>query len=332
MKLVIACRGSLEEGLGHLYRAASFAGAASARHDTLIVARADPVLAHIFDGAGGRLVTVRDDDALADAVVASGANTAVFDMVRIADPAFRRVRDVVPVIASISPVFSHAAETDLFFTRAARADHIKGPEIFTGLDYAIINAHCRPISDAQFETAIAHTALPIMVSFGGADADNHSRLVVETLRAVQRPLLLWLMLGDAYRHSHDDLVETLKSEQRHEIIMARTNRSMWSVAANCAVGILSSGMSTIEAIYAGLPVISVIRANDPSNQVGTDYGRMCLDGGAFADGSYRRIADLVENLAENRDRLARMRERQRGLIDGKASERVLAVLESRHAR
>lgn len=331
MKLVIACRGSLEEGLGHLYRAATFARAASAQHDVTVVARTSADFAHIFEAAGGRLVLAENDADVAGQVVAAGGDVAVLDMVRLDAPAFDRIRERYDTVASISPVFQHADRTDLFFTRSNNTAHLNGPVVYSGLDYAIINAHCRPIVDAQFDSALQQAALPVMVSFGGADADNHSRLIVETLSEVRQPLLLWLMLGDGYLHSHDELVDALRHEKHHEIIMARTNRSMWSVAANCAVGILSSGMSTIEAIYAGLPVVSILRANDPAHQLQTDYGRMCLDGGGFPDGSFRQVAGLIEDLAENRDRLRRMRARQRGLIDGKAPQRILEVLESRHA-
>lgn len=331
MKLVIACRGSLEEGLGHLYRAATFARAASVDHDVTVAARTSADFAHIFAHIGADLRLAGSDEELADHVAAAGGDVAVLDMVRLDGEAFDRIRDTFETIASISPVFEHADRTDLFFTRSNNTDHINGPEIHSGLDYAIINAHCRPIVDAQFDSALSHDALPVMVSFGGADADNHSRLIVETLSEVRQPLLLWLMLGDGYLHSHDELVDALRHEKHHEIIMARTNRSMWSVAANCAVGILSSGMSTIEAIYAGLPVVSILRANDPAHQLQTDYGRMCLDGGGFPDGSYRQVAGLIEDLAENRDRLRRMRARQHGLIDGKAPQRILKILETHHA-
>ncbi len=171
------------------------------------------------------------------------------------------------------------------------------------------------------------TVLPIMISFGGSDADNHSRLVLEVLREVDRPLLLWIMLGDGYLHSHDELVDAIRMSRRHEIILARTNRSMWSVASNCALAVLSSGLSTIEAIYAGLPVISMHRLNDPSRQIETAYDRLCVSGGSFADGSFRKLKALIEALYDDRGRLAAMRSEQSGLIDGRGTERVLQAIE-----
>jgi spore coat polysaccharide biosynthesis predicted glycosyltransferase SpsG len=166
-----------------------------------------------------------------------------------------------------------------------------------------------------------------MISFGGADADNHSRLALEVLREVDRPLLLWIMLGDGYVHSHDELVDAIRETKRHEIILARTNRSMWTVAGNCALAVLSSGLSTIEAIYAGLPVVSMHRLNDPSRLIRTSYDSNCIDGGHFTDGSYRRLRGVIEELYDNRDRLLEIRQGQHGLIDGKGAERVLAIME-----
>jgi spore coat polysaccharide biosynthesis predicted glycosyltransferase SpsG len=325
--LVIACRGSVSEGLGHLYRAQTFALQAQKRHRVAVVARTDAEFSSIFDGLEHPVVLAADDEELALLVCQQPRDVVVFDMVDIDGSAFADIRRKIPVAASISPVFRHAAETDLFFTRGNPPAGLIGPSVFAGLDYTILNSRCEPIPDPRFQSAVAQSVLPIMISFGGADADNHSRLVLEVLREVDRPLLLWIMLGDGYLHSHDELIEAIRMSKRHEIILARTNRSMWSVAANCALAVLSSGLSTIEAIYAGLPVISMHRLNDPSRQIETAYDRLCVSGGSFADGSFWQLKPLIEALYDDRGRLTAMRNSQSHLIDGRGTERVLQAIE-----
>lgn len=327
MKMAILCRGSQSHGLGHLYRAASFAAVAALTHDVVVIAIADEEFLPIFDGLEARTIMVSSDSQAAALLSDGGFSACVCDCVSLEAAAFTAIRNATPTVASISPVFEHADATDLFFTRSSNVEGINGPRIFSGLAYAIINSKCRPITDNQHETALSHPSLPVMLSFGGADSENHSGLMVELLRDAKTPLLLWIMLGDGYSHSHDTLVSRLSTIRRHEIILARTNRSMWSVAANCAVGILSSGMSTIEAIYAGLPVVSVRRSGDPSAGIATEYDALCIDGGQFSDGSYARIRNIIEDLSADRDRLKTLRRRQKGLIDNLGAHRVLTAIE-----
>lgn len=327
MRFAIACRGSVAEGLGHLFRAYSFARIAQAQHDIDVFVLADPGFAQIFSDISADVRFVADETELAQAVARSTADAVVLDMLDIGDDAFNAIRKTSAVVATISPIFRLAEATDLYFTRGKPPVSLRGPRIFAGLDYAILNHFCKPIPDEQYEYALSSPALPLMVSFGGADADNHTRLVLETLRDVESPLLIWLMLGDGYLHSHDDLVEAIRATSHHEIILARTNRSMWQVARNCALAIVTSGMSTLEAIFAGLPVISIKRSAESAMAIETDYDSLILPGGDFNDGSYRSIKDIVSALILDRSRLVKMRRNQQNLIDGLGGVRVVDAIE-----
>lgn len=332
MRIAVLCRGSVGEGLGHLYRSFSFAQAAEGTAIVRVFAIADSLFASVFHGLSHPpAFEAREEDAI-NRLVAFAPDVVVTDLVELEDRSFERVRRCCRLLASISPVFRHASQTDLFFTRGHPPTGLSGPRVYSGLRYAILNARCRPIDPDRFGEAVAAPVLSVMMSFGGADADNHSRAVLEVLRDIERPLLLWVMLGNGYLHSQDELAGAVRDIHRHEIIIARTNRSMWSVASNCALAILSSGLSTLEAIYAGLPVISMHRLNDPSREVVTDYDHLCLDGGRFDNDSHLGLKKIVEDLFDDRQQLLRMRTRQQGLFDGRGAERVLdVILEHAHA-
>lgn len=333
MRIAVYCQGSVASGLGHLYRSYSFARHAERHCETGVFVRAEETLSPIMAGLKRAAHFSLDEGALIEALLAFRPDVVAIDMTRLSDAALARLRQAGPVLASLSPVLDKASAMDLFFTRGAAPEGLKGPVIHSGLAYAIINAHCQPIGDAQFQQSLASPALSVMVSFGGGDAENHTRLTLEVLRDVERPLLIWAMLGDAFPHSHDELIETIRSIRHHEIILARTNRSMWRVAANCALAILTSGQSTLEAIYAGLPIISMIRVNDPSQQVATEYDHLCVPGGRFDDGSFAGLRQLVEGFHADRDALHALRNQQHGLLDGLGSERVFTrMAEAMQAR
>lgn len=322
MRIAVLCRGSVREGLGHLYRSFSFAQTTEDVAEVRVFAIADSLFASVFHGLRTPPVLASQEDEVINRMIAFSPDVVVTDLVELSDGSFERVRRSCRLLASISPVFRHAARTDLFFTRGHPPAGLSGPRVYSGLPYAILNARCRPIAPDRFSEVASDSVLSVMVSFGGADADNHSRAVLEMLRDIERPLLIWVMLGNGYPHSQDELANTVRGIPRHEIIVARTNRSMWSVASNCALAILSSGLSTLEAIYAGLPVISMHRLNDPAREVVTEYDHLCLDGGRFDDSSHTRLKGIVEDLYDNRHRLQRMRSVQHGLLDGKGAERV----------
>ncbi len=117
LSIVVVCRGSVDEGLGHLYRAHTFAMLAQVRHDVRVVARTDNEFVSIFEGLHQPVVLAESDDDVARKATSQPADIVVIDMVDLATEAMRVLRDHARTLASISPVFRHADGTDLFFTR-----------------------------------------------------------------------------------------------------------------------------------------------------------------------------------------------------------------------
>ena len=64
-------------------------------------------------------------------------------------------------------------------------------------------------------------------------------------------------IREGYNHSYQSLVDVINRNNRHEIILAKTNRSMWEILSNCNVAILAGGLMLVESIYAGLPSINI---------------------------------------------------------------------------
>lgn len=321
------CRGSTGEGLGHLYRAASFAAHAERQHEVEIVAVADNALRRIFAGLSCPLHLVREDRDVLSILAAFRPDAVAFDLTRLNAAVFTAAARA-GLTVSLSPVFEHMAGVDALFTRGQPPAGLIGPRIFSGLAYALFNVNCTRISDAQFEANLSNPSLAVALNIGGGDAENLTLAALDVLLEVEQPCVIWTMLGDAYNHSYDDLIAKARRRARHEIILARTNRSMWQLLGNAVVGVLSSGLSTLEAVYAGLPTISVVRENDPANEVRTAYDQCFLDGGAFNDGSFKRLPHLIEQLHRDRDELRRLRRLQRDLVDNRGALRILEGMQA----
>jgi hypothetical protein len=272
---------------------------------------------------------VRTDAEVKPYVKRFDAEVLVFDLTYLAPEVFAAVRAGPRLRASLSPVFAHARHLDLLFTRSARVPPLSGVKILGGLEYAIFSEKCLVIGDVAYQQNLAQAALPIAISMGGGDAANKTLAVLQALASLECDFTIWALLGEGYAHSYNALVETTRGNARHEVILAKTNRSMWHILGNCAMAILAGGLTTIEAVYAGLPTINLFERQEQVDVMATelfDLG-VCVNGGLFSENSLETMVETLGTLNAERPRLQDMHQRCHGLVDMRGSERVLRELE-----
>jgi spore coat polysaccharide biosynthesis predicted glycosyltransferase SpsG len=333
----IVCRGSTAQGLGHLFRTRTFARALHDRGRAVeVVAIIEPGLEGILADLPCAVRGVRDDGEVAGLLAARGPDVCVLDTTRLDPAVLRRVRESAGLVASLSPVFAQAAEIDLLFSRSKRAAAPPGVGVTVvgGLEYAVFGEHCRVIGDDAFERGLAASSRPVAVSMGGSDAANKTLRVLAALGAVEEDLTIWVLLGEGYAHSYDALVRAGRGQRRHEVVLAKTSRSMWEVMDRCVLAVLAGGLTTVEAVYAGLPSINVFESQaavDATAQELFELG-VCVDGGLFSEAALPRLVEGVCALLRDPEGLRQMRARTKGLLDRRGAERVIAVIEHEHAR
>jgi len=329
LRLLFVCAGSQEEGLGHIFRSVSLAHAAAKRHDVEMIACIPASLDHLLAEISVPVTPLADRSRLAATVAERRADIVIFDTLSVRGEVMAAARRAAPTLVSTSPIFDRMDEVDILFTRAdPPADLPPEVAVYAGLDYAIFSEHCVPIPDAVYEANLAAGPLSVALGIGGGDSANDTGRALNLLLKVEQPCVVWVLVGDAFGHSLDDMLAKVRPS-RHEVVFARTSRSLWRVAANCSLGIFSSGLSTLEAVYAGLPVISVHRRNDASRGFRTAYDSLCLDGGSFEDGSFAVVRDIVGRLHDDRDELRTIRRRLHGVIPGNGANAIVEVLERR---
>jgi hypothetical protein len=233
---------------------------------------------------------------------------------------------------SVSPIFNGLSRCDLVFhrTRVLGADWETlslGNRLRAGLEYAVVREQCQRIDDATYRRNLDQHPLAVAVSMGGADAGNMTLRVLETLRDVPKPMLFWVLLGEGYVHSYEALVECVKRDARHEIILAKTSDSMWRVMSGCGLAILAGGTVTYEAAYAGLPSINLFdNAQHPFLvRELVERGAALSAGHPFEDALCVAAANLL-HLESHRDELWAMHEACSGLIDGSAARRIASEI------
>lgn len=329
MKLQVICRGSITEGLGHLFRTRTFIKAAQKQHSVEVIAIVEQSLEALLHELQCPVHYVRSDSDAIPYVKGYAPDVLLFDLTRIDDEVFRAMARVPCMTVSLSPIFDHMADIDVLFTRAIRTPPIPGVRIIGGLEYAIFNDHGMVIDDATYERNLSMSDLPIAVCMGGTDAANKTLAVLQALVMMEREMTIWVLLGEGYAHSYNALVDTVRDNRSHEIVLAKTNRSMWRVMSNCALAILAGGLTTVEAIYAGLPTINLFERTEHFDvmQELCDL-RICLNGGQFSTRSLLNVVQTIAYLDENRDELQTIRNRTKGMVDTKGSERILRELQN----
>jgi spore coat polysaccharide biosynthesis predicted glycosyltransferase SpsG len=320
---VFLCRGSARDGLGHVMRSRTVALAGRDRLDPRLIVIGDRCARPLLDARDLEYEITPTDDAAANALAAIDPDIVFFDTLRLERDAFDRVRAGRFAIG-LSPIFERQRDLDLVFHRtralSPQLEEIQRlGRLRAGLEYAVIRPACQPIADAAFDAALSAERLSIALSMGGGDAGNLTLAALRELSTLDRPLLIWCLLGEGYGHCYNELAAAA-SASSHEVLLAKTSDSMWRVLSQCALAVLAGGAVTYEAARAGLPSINLFP--DPDHAF---LASELIDRGASlsAGDSLARAAQLVARLEASRDRLSDMRARCQSLIDGQGAQRVV---------
>jgi spore coat polysaccharide biosynthesis predicted glycosyltransferase SpsG len=324
LRVLIVCRGSRQDGLGHVMRARCVAAELSRRASVRLVVVGEAFVSTLLAGRGINHRIIASEADLPAIEREYRPHVVVFDALRIDEAVFRGLR-AGRIAVSLSPVFDRLADVDLLFHRTMHAagDWAPGPEIRRGLDYAVIREQCLPIDEASYARSLSQDPLSVVISMGGADAHDKTLATLRALGDVPCPLLIWTLLGEGYEHSYERLVDCVRSHPQHEVILAKTSDSMWRVMQTAALAVLAGGTVTYEAAFAGLPSINVF---DKAAHVFlirelVEKG-ICINAGHPFEDALDVVVATVAHLEAHREELLAMHRRARGAIDGRGAARI----------
>ncbi len=328
MKVLFLCKASTETGLGHLIRSRSLA------------IKFHQNLRHVgevkFIGIGtrkiiGRLLgqsTFETDivDNEQQIQLEKLYDIIFFDMLTIEEKAVNYLKQYGKFLVSISPIFNCMKEMDLLFHRSKHINLSEGnvpKKILASLKYAVIQENCSRISTARYEENLENQNFPIAISMGGGDAANKTLTLLKSLKNCKIPATFWVMLGEGYQYSYDSLINEIGKDSQHEIILAKTNKSMWEILKNCVFAILPGGITTYEAAYAGLPTINF------SENPGKEFiirelleEQVCLLAGDLTSENLNNLNDQLKTLYNDRVELMKMHLNSKKVLDGKGADRI----------
>lgn len=324
MKIAIFCTGGTKLGYGHLFRSKTFAKAAPDNAEILLLPLISPDDKHIFKELSALTKICLDESDALKEIIRFKPDVMVFDTVDCSEEFFNAVKLSVPRTVSISPVFRFMNRIDILFTRNSDTPEIENVKIYKGLQYAIFNENCYFIPDEIYYHNLGKTFLTVGIAMGGGDAPNKTLSILKAIAEIETPCMFWVLLGEGYKHSYQDLVNSIRKNSNHEIILAKTNRSMWSILGNCSLAIFAGGLTTLESIYAGLPTLNIFEKPDHLNATGKQIFAegIAEDLGLFSVDTLNKLKERICFLHENKSHLLKMRERSKGKVDKLGALRI----------
>jgi spore coat polysaccharide biosynthesis predicted glycosyltransferase SpsG len=319
MKVHFICKASVKDGLGHLIRSTQLAESFQLLGATVfLTVIGDQTPKKILKGHDLPYRVIQNENDL----ISKKYDAVFFDMLRISAKVFETLKNSSRITVSISPIFDRMDQVDLLFTRSKYHNISSGDiEIFADLKYSIISRHCERIPKQTFRKNLNETSLPIAVIMGGTDAPNKTLRVLNELKHCRVPSTFWVMLGEGYSHSFDKLIEAIRKDTDHEIILAKTNRSMWKILSNCVLAIIPGGLTSYEAAYAGLPTLNI--THDPEKEFlirELMEHKICL-----THQNFQNLNKTIEDLYRQKNKILQMHDRSKSLIDKKGGERIFSI-------
>lgn len=326
MNITLVCKGGVNTGLGHLHRTISFIEDAKQFANFTIIAILDRGLETLFkDTANVSFIYCEVDLEKTILSISNNAEHCIIDCVELDTHNQHFLRSRFKKIISLSPVFNNYEIVDVLFTRFTEHNYPKNVQVFSGLQYSIFNTHCRQIFNDEYERTLSERPLTIAISMGGVDAPNKTLKILEVIAELKIDLTIWVLLGEGYSHSYQSLVDVIGKDCNHEIVLAKTNRSMWKILSNCSLAIFAGGLTTFEAIYAGLPTINIFEKEIHQSIISKEIieKQVSMNIGIFNNASLEVLKQQLLLYYNDRSLLLKMRQNTKGLLDKSGAERTI---------
>lgn len=256
--------------------------------------------------------------------------SVVLDLLELEENTFQEIKNRSKKVFSISPIFNYNLQVDAVFSRTKYPIERKTvPKNFIGgFEYTILSGKISRQRKNIFAKNLQKESIHIGIAMGGGDAPNRTLAIINELRNVESKCVIWAMLGEGYKHSLDAIIEAIEADSDHEVILAKNNRSMWQLLSNCSVLITTSGITSYEAVYVGIPTITFYENENQYFLIKELIEKkLAINGGIFKNNSVKKLSGIIDRLLKNRIILLDMHLASKKLIGKKAGNRILKKME-----
>lgn len=208
-------------------------------------------------------------------------------------------------------------------TKAMYARREPSTELLLGTRYVLLRREFLNARKARAQSAITRR---VLVTMGGADADNVTMKVLEALAAVE--VETTAVIGPANPRGEE--LETFARQSSGRIRVRCNATDMPELMASSDLAVAAAGSTCWELAFMGLPQLLIVLAE---NQRGAaehlDAIGAARNLGWHAQLDSATLRTEIARMLDDRERCAAMSERASELVDGKGARRVVAAMKSR---
>ncbi|MDP2167685.1 MAG: UDP-2,4-diacetamido-2,4,6-trideoxy-beta-L-altropyranose hydrolase [Thermodesulfovibrionales bacterium] len=180
-----------------------------------------------------------------------------------------------------------------------------------GPKYALLRKEFLHYGD--FKREIPQKAEKLLVTMGGADADNCTGKVLRSLKLIDLPLHVKVVVGASNPH-----YESLKSaapDSRHRIEFVRNVEDMSPLMAWADIAVSAGGTTTWELAFMGLPTALCIIADNQEPAVrALEKDGFFASAGRIGDKTEKELSSIIQGIIDNS--AATLSEKGKRLVDG----------------
>jgi len=328
-RILFWVRASESDGLGHLVRSLLVLDHIKHTSDSSLIVIGDSSGTHLLENSEVRWNLVESELSAIPMIRERSPSLIVFDMLTISEPALKSLPTGVLKV-SLSSIFDKLDQMDHLFHRTtveppSWKNFKKFPTIHKGLKYSVLPQWLKPISTRLYEEHLNEDQLSVAISMGGSDAPNRTLQLLNLLGKNVKKLVIWVALGNAYRHSYTDLIDTA-AQNRHEIILIKSNESMWRVLKNASLVLCAGGLTTYEAAHIGIPALNILQKKNWNylfEELTELNACVTLPPG---EKSLRDAVDIVGDLRSNRSKLLEMHKSTQNVIPKNGAKAIAETI------
>lgn len=318
MKIALYCHGDEKTGLGHLTRSATIIKDIEKKRNINIkvIVKTENAYKDYFTSIKTEIVYLKSYDRIYESLKDFSPDAIIFDSIYFEKNKILKLKDSELILVSISPIFNCNKHMNIIFTRNNIYHESKKPLFISGLEYVTINRDIPRVDDKLFQKRLEDKKLNVGITLGGSDAKNQTKSVLRRISGI-KDCRIWVLLGEGYEHSFDQLVEISKMKNSNEIILVKAGSSIWEILSLCSLVIVSGGLTILECAFAGIPTLNIFHKKkhlEVSSPIIFDRGAS-INLGIFSDSVLRELEKKIKYFCKNKIELTEMRQSSKGLIN-----------------
>jgi spore coat polysaccharide biosynthesis predicted glycosyltransferase SpsG len=207
---------------------------------------------------------------------------------------------------------------ELYFNRAIDTRLLLGPK------FALLRREF--MANRATAHAVPDKARKLLVTMGGADADNVTQKVIDALADMGLEIRVAVGGSNPHLASLRQAKEAALRETAN-VNLAVDSREMPQLMAWAHFAVAAAGSTSWELAFSGLPTLFIILAGNQAGNAREMERRgfgLCL--GEHTQFDEQRLRDSVSGLAEDRRRRTDFASRGRQMVDGRGAARIARAL------